>query len=1203
MPYASNSQLPPAVRAALPDEAQTIFRKAFDAAFHEYNDEATAFRVAWAAVKKSGYKKSKKTGEWHKVVTDAVNGNPVGFRLPDTLPSAGQPGSRPIGPPDVYAFPQWRMGPLGSIEQVQAVVGNFLNFKRPDGSEPDEQERNAAWARVREATYRYGLDCPITWQQLQGIAPAETWRTNGKTPALAPNVEQPAARHREMTDCEVDAFLDELEAEIVSVIQDAADQPLRLRILLTRANVRNRNRRVYPRQVLADMVDRMQPKIQAGELVMEEPHPHPVMDAIGRLLGWKTDAKTRGVSRIDACFMQGNDVLADTTFLDTPAGRRKAQDYRDGKPLHVSLRAKGRGKIASFAGQPTEIATFLDGDGGDWVPNPALLDAGPLMALTDSEIEAALLSARKEPLNMDELEQLKAQLKALTDAQSNDATTIAALQAQIKTLTDAKGDPAKPPMMPGVPAEPPMPPTMKPGKKGKKAVPPQDNPEASKKAKKAAKKAEKLKKKLENERKVMADQINTLTEQVKALTEGSAADKAKAVTDANQQAVKTFVDALATSPEMARFTPAVREQITSRVAKAATQAEAEQVFADAVQEADAMAAAAGLSAQGFSGSNGQAQGRTVTQSQPRVEVTPAKPYMQIIDNFSQAYAEYGRRANVKNAPDPSWAVANKPFIDGLLAHIEKKPEAFKAMVDSANMLLDSGMNRQMLDSFEPVALWGAKPMLDSTTTASLWNQPTILIAMVIQQFQFMQALQFVEGIGPDGFDRSPQAGAQSKVGSVLRIASETYVEPKDSNGNPYSNMPYYTAGMHFGENQPIPEMDVNLVWLSFLPEWWRMAYSLSADAEKALLHGPLNYQAWARLTYHMNLAKARQIDDALLNEMLQVSTEYGAQPVVNEAVADGAATFVYNAAGGVSISGIAYGSQVTAACQLLCGGTAAAPNTGVPVVRPRVTTGDLNNQGQPNVNTTQNAFTVAAVNGVTQVLGYLDQNGNIAQIPGTAATPTYAVDYANGIVVFAATATSGVDATHQPTISYSYETNFDSFTLTNPTVPANETIFHYYAQALLQMDATAATMGSAPRYMPPNLALMSLGVAAKLQNAINYYKLVSPVGTKLTDPRITSSSKWSERNGVELCKINAPWYGGDKRILLTRQGSTKYGVDTPWEIQGPYPKYSVPAGGGTTSVVDAKIAYGRELSVIATPQVTAQDGSIVNPVARTVLLK
>jgi cation transport regulator len=54
MPYATNAQLPDPIRRHLPGDAQNIYRAAFNAAFARYGSarEATAHRIAWAAVKR-----------------------------------------------------------------------------------------------------------------------------------------------------------------------------------------------------------------------------------------------------------------------------------------------------------------------------------------------------------------------------------------------------------------------------------------------------------------------------------------------------------------------------------------------------------------------------------------------------------------------------------------------------------------------------------------------------------------------------------------------------------------------------------------------------------------------------------------------------------------------------------------------------------------------------------------------------------------------------------------------------------------------------------------------------------------------------------------------------------------------------------------------------------------------------------------------
>jgi len=66
MPYPSNDDLPASVRAHLPPHAQDIFREAFNHAFDQHHgDDATAFRIAWAAVKRHY---AKVEGEWVRSV-------------------------------------------------------------------------------------------------------------------------------------------------------------------------------------------------------------------------------------------------------------------------------------------------------------------------------------------------------------------------------------------------------------------------------------------------------------------------------------------------------------------------------------------------------------------------------------------------------------------------------------------------------------------------------------------------------------------------------------------------------------------------------------------------------------------------------------------------------------------------------------------------------------------------------------------------------------------------------------------------------------------------------------------------------------------------------------------------------------------------------------------------------------------------------
>lgn len=74
MPYKNNKQLPEQVKNVLPDDAQDIYRAAYNNAFDEYKDpgdregdatrEEVSHKVAWAAVK-NVYQKSD-DGNWVK---------------------------------------------------------------------------------------------------------------------------------------------------------------------------------------------------------------------------------------------------------------------------------------------------------------------------------------------------------------------------------------------------------------------------------------------------------------------------------------------------------------------------------------------------------------------------------------------------------------------------------------------------------------------------------------------------------------------------------------------------------------------------------------------------------------------------------------------------------------------------------------------------------------------------------------------------------------------------------------------------------------------------------------------------------------------------------------------------------------------------------------------------------------------------------
>lgn len=52
MPYQRNADLPKNVKDNLPRGGQEIYRKAFNSACEQYDEEELAHKVAWSAVKK-----------------------------------------------------------------------------------------------------------------------------------------------------------------------------------------------------------------------------------------------------------------------------------------------------------------------------------------------------------------------------------------------------------------------------------------------------------------------------------------------------------------------------------------------------------------------------------------------------------------------------------------------------------------------------------------------------------------------------------------------------------------------------------------------------------------------------------------------------------------------------------------------------------------------------------------------------------------------------------------------------------------------------------------------------------------------------------------------------------------------------------------------------------------------------------------------
>jgi hypothetical protein len=652
------------------------------------------------------------------------------------------------------------------------------------------------------------------------------------------------------------------------------------------------------------------------------------------------------------------------------------------------------------------------------------------------------------------------------------------------------------------------------------------------------------------------------TEQAEAIQEAMAilkADKAAKAAEVTRKAVKSVV-----ATEAPNYFTGIPEQFQARIiAKAEAAPTAEAAIAILSDETDAISTMNALAKLNAMGVPAAAQGVTTpTAGSPRVDVQVTAnptPHLEIAKRFGEASDRYNAmKRNI--IPDAGLRAHNKPFVDALIADFEQASAGRGvSLVDAADALLDSSVTA------------GLDALLDSTTTGSVWNQPSIVTAILMQKYQDLEMMTFCGGIGKSGFAQGPING---EIGSVLRVPTEIYGSPSGS-----LDLPGFDSSLFVAEDAGIPESTIQTAWQTYAPDWRKIACEVTQEAQQALKNGPLNYDVLARLTSNMIQDMQRRIDRALAEEMLGVADEYAAV-ATSETTAAG--NLIANSGGA-----LLYGNTVTWYAKLIGAGSAGTPLLN-PVVRRRKVTA-LSGAGVLS-STIINQVGVTGGLPTTQVEGYLDKTGQIVAIPGVVGAVTYAVDYVNGRVCF--NAASNIDATHLPTIAYTYATNFDVW---NTTVPNGITNAQWYNTLIERVDRTAALMSSAPRYNRPNLVLGTYNAMVPVENAGVFYEQASPMGTTLIP---ATRGRVVERGGLGYAKHNTPWSAGDSCFLVTQLGATRYGVDTPLGFEGPFPSYD-----SSGKLKSNKKVMGTENSVICTPQPTDQSGNTLNPVARKIYFK
>jgi len=129
VPYSRNNQLPDAVRNALPSDAQSIWRSAYNAAAKKGWDEGRCASYAWGAVKAAGFKKSK-SGRWSKMDIFLSDAGGTEVHLETREDGTALVKGLPLMHPGQYKGRDY------TVDYLRQIAANFGRQKSEDSFEP-----------------------------------------------------------------------------------------------------------------------------------------------------------------------------------------------------------------------------------------------------------------------------------------------------------------------------------------------------------------------------------------------------------------------------------------------------------------------------------------------------------------------------------------------------------------------------------------------------------------------------------------------------------------------------------------------------------------------------------------------------------------------------------------------------------------------------------------------------------------------------------------------------------------------------------------------------------------------------------------------------------------------------------------------------------------------------------------------------------
>lgn len=482
---------------------------------------------------------------------------------------------------------------------------------------------------------------------------------------------------------------------------------------------------------------------------------------------------------------------------------------------------------------------------------------------------------------------------------------------------------------------------------------------------------------------------------------------------------------------------------------------------------------------------------------------------------------------------------------------------------------------------------------NSTVLNQAWYAPTILKRI----YWAMSSLQYMGGFLPG--DIVPN---KISIGQVARFMTVLRQEPTNWYGNDFNSLQVPEG------SPPLP-----IVLNNDYQDWGitprGLGMTLTKDNILEMMAGPFHMDMFALSSY--NVMDSMSLNNDLLNylEITTAAAEEYAVAISDESVSSDnitvsntqdnltyLATNVTNSRNQTTIQAVnaiaqiapsGYSPAANAPGTIFAtrpdswGETISASNAlFVPIVQPRV------NQSMARTGTitdsTENPVTVK-ISGVTQVAGYLDPfTLGIGSYAGT--TAAYAVDYANGKILF--TEAAGVTTESTLALYYSYNSAVQFFQADGN--PSGTTVSDWTNNAFTQLRQIAQASYK-QNYIFPEVCLTGNELSAFLQSASIYYALFSPEGVKQDGTAL--EDEWGMNMGQRFHRTVAPVPHFANTAYNFMPHFSRYGCQTPLTMTGPHQLYD-PQGSGLP--IEASAFMGREFSVRFTPLAVDSNGVPVN---------